>query len=559
MNKTLKIILLAIITLVYTVVSWKLLSPPLTLAHPLIWGWVASIFIILGIGLRFTANKYFGNYFESYLCLGIAAIIVVLFGVAKIISLPVFNKDAYTYMYSIIDKSIEEYDVGEEDFSWMTEQAARRLAQEDLKDKLTIVDNFELSTGVLQIINEKPAYVFSIDAKNGTDDSPGFMVVDMKAGKAKFIETGAPMSFTPSKSGAQSVKSQIRKEFLSALVGESHLEINENGEPFWITYGNGSAASIMGKLKTKYIFTTDPFTGTVLRYQLSEAPEWIDQRQPAEEIIAFYNAMTELNKLPYRMEQYYHLIPRDGSVVALVNIVLNEDQNAGAAIVNVATGEIVQAPIVTAGTALAQSRLQAWANTSKLHGWDAPALYAEGENACFVSPMYDDNGDLSHYLFIDGAKADYYTSGGTWEKAISNWKEKRAEQPPEPEQEQDKPISDNPETPNNLEDPKPPVTPDDPEDAKPPVTPAPMTGEEGVDYMLMSGLVESYTEGNGTFSVKFKAWTDTTFYFDANAITAEALEVAKTSGMTFQYMPEYEGKSEVMGCIPVDITLATDQ
>lgn len=545
MNKTLKIILLAVITLLYTVVSWKLLSPSMTIAHPLIWGWAASIFVILGIGLRFTANKYFGNYFESYLCLGIAAVILVLFGVAKLISLPSFNKDAYTYMYSIIDKNIEEYDVKEEDFSWMPEPAARRLAEEYLKDKLTIVDNFELSTGALQIINEKPAYVFTIDAKNGVDDSPGFIVVDMKAGKAKYIETGAPMSFTPSKSGAQNVKKQIRKEFLSALVGDTHLEINEDGEPFWITYGNGSAASLMGKLKTKYIFTTDPFTGTVLRYQLSEAPEWIDQRQPVEEIITFYNMMTELNELPYRMEQYYRLIPREGSVIALVNIVLNENQNAGAAVINVATGEITQAPIVTAGTALAQSRLQAWSSTSKQHGWDAPVLYVEDGNACFVSPMYDDNWEVSQYLFIDGEKADYYTSGGTWEKAIDNWKKKRMEQPQEPVQEDPANENQPPETPDKTEEPKPPVT--------------PMTGKEGVDYMLMSGLVDSYTEQNGTFSVKFKAWPDTTFYFDVNAITAETLEAAKTSGITFQYMPEYEGKAEVKGCIPVDITLATDQ
>jgi len=86
----------------------------------------------------------------------------------------------------------------------------------------------------------------------------------------------------------------------------------------------------MGKLKTKYIFTTDPFTGVVLRYKLTDAPSWIEQKQPVEEIISFYNMMTEQNALPYHMEETYTLIPRGDQVVALVNIVLNDSQNAGA-------------------------------------------------------------------------------------------------------------------------------------------------------------------------------------------------------------------------------------
>lgn len=555
MNKALKIILLVVGTFLYTAISWKLLSPPLTPAYPLVWIWAATVFAVLGIGLRLVANRYFSNYFGSYLCLGIAAGIMVLCGVVKVISLPMFNKDAYTYMYSIVDKEISEYDIGEEDFTWMPEQAAHTLAEENLKDKLTIVDSFELSRGVLQIINGRPAYVFSINAKNGEDDSPGFMVVDMQAKKAKYIETGSPMRFTPNKKGAQNIENLIRKEYISALVGESHLEINEDGAPFWVTYGNGSAASIMGKLKTKYIFTTDPFTGVVLRYKLTDAPSWIEQKQPVEEIISFYNMMTEQNTLPYHMEETYTLIPRGDQVVALVNIVLNDSQNAGAAIINAASGDILQTPCITAGTPLVVSRKQAWENTSKLHGWDVPFLYVEDEVPCFVTPMYDNEWNFTHYLFIDGMKADYYNTGVTWEKGIADWKEK-CTAVPEPELEQspeDDPITapatsdDNPKTENQPESP----TAQEPQN--------PLSGAEGVDYMLMSGLVESYTEGGNTFSVKLMAWASTTFYFSADLITAERLEEAKTEGLTFQYLPKYEGQAEVPECIPVDIMIATGE
>ena len=98
-----KVGVLFLVCFLYTVTVWTLFSPPLTLFHPALWLWIASIFIILGVGSRLISNKYFGSYYASYLCLGIAAVCLLICGIGKVVSLPVFHKEEYISLKALLN------------------------------------------------------------------------------------------------------------------------------------------------------------------------------------------------------------------------------------------------------------------------------------------------------------------------------------------------------------------------------------------------------------------------------------------------------------------------
>ncbi len=510
MNKTIKVGVLFLVCFLYTVAVWTLFSPPLTLFHPALWLWISSIFIILGIGSRLISNKYFGSYYVSYLCLGIAAVCFLICGIGKIISLPVFHREEYIALSAIENVEIQNYQIGEADASWMSPAKAQAL----VRGKLEPIDpDAEFSDGVMQYVNQQPVFVFLASDKK--KESHTVFMVDMKTAEVSQIETESPVLFTDTAKGRYKVSKNIRKNFPSAILGESHLELDDNQNPVWVTYGYGPAVSFMGEKQVKAIYLTDPLTGIISDYPAHEEPAWIDYAQPLELVVRHYNLSAKCSGSATHLAEDCILLPRGGQLYAFTNIRMDKTQNAGAAFINIKTGEIRQYAITAVPDNLVQEKIEEWADMMDLLPPTQPLLTMQEGEPYYVSPLYDKDGVIRQYILVDGNDAENYTTGTTWEETLNHWK---THVPP-----------------NNA------------------VTDVPQ-GEEGDAYMLMSGIVESYEQQGDVFAVKLIALKPI-YYFDANLITAEFLEQAKESGITFQYPPVYEGKEVVENCIPAQIML----
>lgn len=512
MNKTMKAGVLFLVCFLYTVAVWTLFSPPLTLFHPALWLWISSIFIILGVGSRLISNKYFGSYYASYLCLGIAAVFLLICGIGKAVSLPLFHKEEYIALSTVENVGIENYQTGEADASWMSLANAQMLAEDKLK---TIDPDAALSGRVMQYVSQQPVFVFLANGKK--KESNVILMVDMKTAEVSQIETEGPVLFTETAKGRYKVSKNIRKNFPSAVLSESHLELDEEQNPVWVTYGYGPAVSFMGEKQVKTVFLTDPLTGIISNYPAHEEPAWIDYAQPVELSVRHYNLRAKYSGSPNRLPADYILLPRGGQIYAFSNIRMNKTQNAGAAFINIKTGEIRQYETAAAADSLVQKKIKEWAGMMNLTPPAQPLLTIQEGYPYYVSPLYDGDGIIRQYILIDGNDAENYTTGTGWEETLNNW---NAHVPP-----------------NNTV-----------ADADTP------QGGEGDAYMLMSGIVESYELQGDAFAVKLVALKPI-YYFDADLITVEFLEEAKESGITFQYPPAYEGKEVVENCIPAQIML----
>lgn len=514
MTKTTKMILLFISGLLFAILTWLLFSPPLTLAYPGLWIWMASVFLFFGVGIRVLSNKYFGNFFLSYLCLGIAGCILLLCAGAKVASLPLFHKEAYASLVEVKEGAADNYQMGEQDLSWMSEKQARALAERTLSNRLELLQTFHLSAGQILYLKDDPIYLFSLDHKK--ESAPGYLTVSLSSGKTAFVETKNPMAFQSTE-----VRNLIEKAYPSAVLGETHLEINDAGAPYWITYSYKPAVSFMGGKQISKIYVADPLTGLIDVYSPQDAPDWIDYKYPVELLMQYYNWKTKYNDYNVQMNEAYTILPRSGAVYAVANL-SSANQNAGVAFLSPTTGVITQYPLAASSAQSAAEVIRDVETSSGLTGLSEPLLITQDNKPCFISPLYSEDGVLSQFIAIDG-QTGAYTSGQDWETVLKNWAEHAPASIPQ-------------------------------EETKDPPPPQPPAGEEGIDFFLQSGIVESYSETDTEYLVKLVAM-NSTYHFSKKVITKEALDAGKTS-FTFQYPPKYEKQKEVLECIPVLIDIS---
>lgn len=521
MNNIVRITGLALITLFYAVAILFILSPSLTIANPVVWVLAASCFLLFGIGLRVTTNKYFGSFALSYCMIGIAVLLVAGCIFVWVYSLPQFHKEEYAVLSTVEQSEAEDYTMDESDLSWMPEYRASQLANEAIEDKT----GCSLSEGVLQMVNGEPVYVYLAEYEDGRPSS--CVKVSLDSEKAEIVS--ADILYTPDGKGDYDVEKGIRKLNPFAQVGDTHLELNDESAPCWVTYGYKPAVGIMGGKRVSDIYITDPGSGEIVRHTVAQIPAWVDYCQPVSVVIQHYNKNAGLQDRDYTLHDEYILMPRFGQIYAVANIHYDKDQDAGVAFINVTTGTVKQYPIPVVCSDTIVKRFSQIEEEQGVLTNHAPILIRDNGDPYCVTPLYNAAGTIDNFLAIDGSNAESYGIADTVSGAIGNIV--------------------------GLE-PEAGATEDTP--AAQPETETPSAETEGTTSSVISGFVDQVSDGGSDYVVTMQA-VRARFHIDKGLVTAEELEAAKSgSGITLFYPMQYNGatqdayggSSDIYGCVP---------
>lgn len=530
MSRPVKIGLLFVVALVYACVSWMIFDLQISAASAGFWLWCASLFLLIGAGFRVITNKFFGSFFVSYLMFGISGLIVLLLVVLEIASLPVFNKGSYTALANITVNEFSGYSMTEGDFSILPKQIAAEKAAKDLATQIPEDSGFLLMGGDLEEINGELYYVFSIDHKDKKTDSPGFMYVEAKTGASTFKKTDTPITYSPYKDGKNNIM-----DCISASGGnkkkivESRLEIDDKLIPWWVSYEYGPAVSVMGGKKLSAVYITNPFTGGSSKYQVEAIPSWVDYKISLPLSTGIFNTAAKVNKLGVSIDDSSTLIlPRGDDLYAYWNLKSGKEKNGGAVFVNLDTGAASVYKQESVGSKRITECLDAWEISSAQKTIGMPILTNLNGTPCFVTPIYNEEGNQSGFLFINGQDGSSYAAGSTWDEASKKLIENAGQ-----------PSTETPQT--------------NPDDTTPPSS-STEEGGEGITYNLIAGFVDTITKDGDRFVITMVEMKPK-YYIDANLITQEQLEAGKTNGLALQYPIEYDGKLEVFDCIPVDMSV----
>ncbi len=375
-------------------------------------------------------------------------VLVGIIGVAYLLSAPLLNADE-KYDSAQMKEKVE---IASFDETKTPASVPPRFAKNKMKKAFGQVPNtsyYEL--GNLQIQKVKGEYVYIAPVEfsgffkwvNGKT-TPGYFTMSAtdSSDNPKFIKT--EMRYVPSAFLNKNLERHIRMQYPSLIFyGDSQLEIDENGKPYYIR-SYGQFVSARNGFDVKGIVLVDANTGKTEKLVTSDVPEFIDGAVSPETVSlqnsyygnyvhGFWNSVvgkkdvklpsdegTEANVSPIFMEDgemYYFTdftSPKEGV-----------DSMLGYALTNARTGEATYYTGNLEESYMdSQGALQIIEKKFVEKEWEGemPILYNFYGEASWLSAVLDANGFLQNYFIVSAANPEISAYASTPNEALKLYK-----------------------------------------------------------------------------------------------------------------------------------------
>ena len=106
---------------------------------------------------------------------------------------------------------------------------------------------------------------------------PGYVLVNSVTQEAELVVLDEPIKYSPSASFSQNLRRHLRSQFPNSILGTSFFEIDEEGNPYWITSIKEATIGLFGgQVETAFIITNASSGESAVVYSVEEIPEWVD-------------------------------------------------------------------------------------------------------------------------------------------------------------------------------------------------------------------------------------------------------------------------------------------
>ncbi|ABS42013.1 hypothetical protein [Clostridium botulinum] len=249
------------------------------------------VFIIIALLLSINVSLNKGK--ESSKIYGIPVILIGLFIVMFIISLPIFRASSYkkllpTPKYEEFSKNITPIDIKE--IPTVNQKYAELLADKKLGEETSLGSKVELGTLTLQNVNGKLYYVAPL-VHSGfmkwllNDSTPGYITVSATDDKdvklvTKLNGKDIKIRYQPKGFLNDDLKRHIYlKGTMNKGITDLTFELDDKGNPYYTAtiYENKVGMSGQKAVGTAIV---NPETGEVKKYTVENTPKWVDRIQP---------------------------------------------------------------------------------------------------------------------------------------------------------------------------------------------------------------------------------------------------------------------------------------
>lgn len=372
------------------------------------------------------------------------AIAVVAFLVFVFAGSRFFNAYRYQKMMTVSDADFAT-DMAEENINsiaLMDSASAQIYGQRTLGDLVDVVSQYNVSNTYSQIaLNSVPMKVAPLEhnglikaCNNAEAGIPGYVKINPVTNNAEFvrIEDGA-IVYSPSAVFSRDLTRHIRKEFRSTILGESYFEIDEEGNPYWITQVFDHTIGLFGGKVIKGVIITDAKTGVNQYYKTGDVPEWVDIVFDGYYICekyddfglyqnGFWNAVFGQKGCKKTTEDFgYKVIGNDVYIYTGVTSVTSDESNVGFILVNSRTMETKYYPVVGAEEFSAMGAAE---GEVQQFGYKAsfPSLINVNGQPTYIMVLKDDNGLVKKIAMVNVEKYDIVAVADTQTQVASQYK-----------------------------------------------------------------------------------------------------------------------------------------
>lgn len=353
--------------------------------------------------------------------LRVYAAAVVLLIIGSFIFSPVVNSKMYANRIQITPSSFTE-DIAEVDLTnlpLLDRQSTQKVGDRVMGQIPELISQFEVSDAYTQI-NYKGRLVrvtpleyngFVKWLNNRSNGATGYIVVDSTTGEATLTRLNEGMKYMPSAYFLDNLYRHIRLQYPFALFGECNFEIDDDGNPYWITQVL-SMKYIDTLTDVKGVIITDPITGHSDFYKSEDVPAWVDHVYSAPLVIeqaddwgkyqdGFLNTIFGQKNVKQTTDGYTYLtIGDDVYIYTGITSVLADEANIGFILSNLRTKETKFYAIPGAEEYSAMASAQG-AIQEKGYISTFPLLINLNNRPTYLVSLKDSAGLVKAYAFID--------------------------------------------------------------------------------------------------------------------------------------------------------------
>lgn len=356
------------------------------------------------------------------IALPVICLLVLLVG--SIGDMQIFRASSYKNMVEVkestADTSIPSVD-GLNSIALMDTQSAIQLGDRQI-GQIEKFSAFEVATGYMQLnVNGDPVKVAPLvykgffKWKNNRDEGvPGYVTVSPTTMEAKYVQLNKGMKYVPSAYFGDNLFRHLHKQYPTTIMGYSHIEIDENGNPYYVTAVYKKKVGIFsGKVATGAILT-DPVTGKSKKYALKDVPKWVDIVWDGDLICQDYNIANKningwWNGTGYgantgckRTTDDFGYIAKGNDIYIYTGVTsyASDNSNLGYIVVNSRTGEY---SYFKSSGANEQSAMNAAQGEVQQYGYKAsfPSLVNINGNLSYIGVLKDKNNLVKLYYLVN--------------------------------------------------------------------------------------------------------------------------------------------------------------
>lgn len=384
---------------------------------------------------------------------------VVLLGVMIVSMLTgstIFNATKYSTILSVTESNFSEdisESVGTDSIALMDTDSAKMLGDREIGSLSNVVSQFNVSENYTQIdFNGKPIKVSALDyagffkwINNKDTGIEGYVTVDPVSMSASFHKCDG-MKYVPSAYILENAYRHIWLSYPTAMFGNLHFEIDEDGNPYYIASVYDKTISLFGGKTVKGCIILDPITGDMEKYDVEDIPVWVDVVFDGNLLCEQYNWYGKLSngflnsvigkKGCKQVTNYYSdeendstpmvdygYVSKDNDIWIYTGITsLNGDSsNIGFLLANERTGE---SHYYTIAGADEKSAMVAAEGEVQEKGYQAsfPSLINVDNNPTYIMVLKDSGGLVKLYAAVNVEQYNLVTTAATQKECLAKYK-----------------------------------------------------------------------------------------------------------------------------------------
>ncbi len=364
-NIVLTFILEAIILFIY----YYIVLPPINLTSYAFWAFIIFaliLFVALNTILQmFSKQVYMQRKVSKIIIIPIISLLAIIVGiiVVNLFCSPIFNAKSYSKRITVDETGNFLEDIKAVNFKnlpLLDRDSSEKLGDRVMGQMSDLVSQYYVSNEYTQInYNNEIIRVTPLEyadfikwISNRKNGVKGYITVNSVNGDAKLKRIDKGMKYMPSAYFNENLERHLRFLYPTLVFGDSKFEIDNDGNPYWITpiYGYTGVG-----LKTKVtgVIILDPVTGKAKKYALKDVPEWVDNAYDADLIIeqvddwgtykgGYLNSIFGQKNVVNTTEGYNYLAMNDDIYLYTgITSVLSDESNLGFILSNMRTGDTI--------------------------------------------------------------------------------------------------------------------------------------------------------------------------------------------------------------------------